>query len=454
MAQYNKSTAQLLADSKTLYEVVMLADSDGNVSNVNSGTYVEFGGSAADAFGRARVSEPQTLGDYKHTYKNLNDFNDVATSGGGVTYTDNDASATLTTNTTATSRIIHQTKRYHHYLPGKSQMILSSFCFNSNDVSCKKRVGYYDDKNGVFFERQTAANGVVTLKFIIRSYVTGAPVDLEVPQTSWNIDKCDGTKSDFTIDTTKTQLFFADFQWLGVGRVRCGFVHDGKIIIAHQFMHSNNIASVYWSNPNLPVRSEVLNTAINSTATMRHICSTVMSEGGYIEAGTDFEVQNTATVATILPGGTWTPVLAVRLKNTFNNYDNRVLFSPENVSIIADVKSIAFKIGKLPTAASLTGTPTWTSVATDSASEFSVNATGVTYANFTSYGGGFVASGTGQGASSSSTPSTLTESRRNLITQNFDSTNSEVFVILARTLATGANDSANVWASLQWKEII
>jgi len=29
MAQYNKTTGQLLADSKTLYEVVMLADSDG-----------------------------------------------------------------------------------------------------------------------------------------------------------------------------------------------------------------------------------------------------------------------------------------------------------------------------------------------------------------------------------------------------------------------------------------
>lgn len=454
MAQYNKTTGSLLADSKTLYEVVMLADKDGNISNSNSGTNVEFSGTSADAFGRGRISEPQTLGDYKHTYKDLGDFNDVATSGGTVTYSNNDAAATLATNTTATSKIIHQTKRYHHYLPGKSQLILASFCFNANHTSSKKRIGYYDDKNGIFFERQVASDGTVTLKFIIRTYVSGAAVDTEVTQLNWNIDKCNGTNSSFTIDTTKTQLVFFDYQWLGVGRVRCGFVHNGEMILAHQFIHSNNLSTVYWSNPNLPVRSEVLNTAANTGANMAHICSTVMSEGGYLEAGTDFEVQNTTTVATPLPGGSWIPIIAVRLKSAFNTYDNRVLFKPENISVFADTKSISYRIGKVPTAASLTGSPTWTSVATDSASEFSVNATGITLANFTSFGGGFVAAGVSTGSETASTPSSMTQSKRNLITQNFDSTNSEVFVIIARTLATGANDSANVWASLQWKEII
>lgn len=454
MAQYNKTTKQLLADSKTLYEVVILADKDGYVTDSNSGVYTEFSGTSADAFGRGRVSEPQTLGDYKHTYKNLNDFNDFAVSGGSVSYATNEANAVLSTNTTATSRIVHQTKTYHHYLPGKSQLIFASFSFNSLNASCKKRIGYYDDKNGVFFQRETDASGNETLKFVIRSYITGTANDIEVSQSNWNLDKCDGTKSDFVIDSTKTQLFFADFQWLGVGRVRCGFVHDGKLIVAHQFLHSNLNSKVYWSNPNLPVRSELLNTATNAGASMQHICSTVMSEGGYVEAGTDFEVQNTSAITTITPGGTWTPILAVRLKNSFSGYDNRILFKPENISVFADTNSIAYKIGKVPTAASLTGTPTFTSVATDSGSEFSINATGITYADFISFGGGFVASGVSTGSQSASSPSILTESKRNLITQNYDSTNSEVFVIIAKTLTTGANDVARVWASIQWKEII
>jgi len=454
MAQYNKTTGQLLADSKTLYEVVMLADADGNPSTGDTGINIEFSNSSADAFGRGRVSQPQTLGDYKHTYKSLNDFLVVSTSGGAVTYNDNAASATLTTNTTATSRIIHQTKQYHHYLPGKSQLVLSSFCFDAANNSSKKRVGYYDDKNGIFFEQEVSSIGVSTLKLIIRSFVTGSAQDIVVTQANWNVNRCDGTQSNFTFDPTKTQLFFTDFQWLGVGRVRCGFVHNGKFIVIHEFAHSNNISTVYWSNPNLPARSEVLNTAINGGATMQHICSTVMSEGGYIEAGTDFEVQNTTQLVTLTPGGTWTPIIAVRLKSQFNGYDNRVLFKPENISMFVDVRSVAFRIGKLPSAASLGGTLTWTSAATDSASEFATNATSINMSNFISFGGGFVASGNSTGSQQSSAPISQTDSRRNLITQNFNSNDSEVFVIAVRTLSTGANDTATIWGSIQWKEII
>lgn len=455
MAQYNKATQSLLADSKTLYEVVMLADKEGNVTSTDSGIYVEYSGASADAFGRGRVSQPQTLGDYKNSYSDdLNDFHTISTSGGAVTYNSNEANAVLSTNTTASSSVIHQTKRYHHYLPGKSQLIFSSFCFNSVENSSKKRIGYYDDKNGVFFEQEVDASGTSTLKFVIRSNVSGSVVDTEVTQENWNTDKCDADSTTFEFDSTKTQLFFVDFQWLGVGRVRCGFVHNGKLIVAHQFLHSNIIANVYWSNPSLPVRSEVLNTAINSSASMQMICSTVMSEGGYIEAGIDWEAQNSVAKATATPGGTWTPIIAVRLKNTFKTYENRVLFKAENISVFADNNSIAYKIGKINSASSLSGSLVWNNVNADSACEYCTNATAITYADFISFGGGFVASGVSTGSQSSSSPSTLTESRRNLITQNYDSTDSEVFVVLAKTLSTGVNDSANVFASIQWKEII
>ena len=455
MAQYNKTTGQLLADNKTLYEVVMLADTDGNPSGSNTGINVEFSGSTADAFGRGRVSEPHTLGDYKHTYNNVDDFFSVSTSGGAVNHTTHKACATLSTNTTATSRIIHQTKRYHHYLPGKSQLILTSFNFGANQNSSIKRIGYYDDLNGVFLENNTNALGVSSLRFILRRGTTGTGVDLTpVEQADWNQDPCNGTKSSFNLDRTKTQLVFIDFQWLGVGRVRVGFVHDGKMIVAHEFKHSNNLSEVYWSNPNLPIRTEVQNTAINTGASMDHICATAMSEGGYIEAGTDWEIQSPSAKLTIKPGGTWTPIIAIRLKNTFNGYKNRVLLSPENVSLFADTTSIAFRIGKVPSVASLTGTPTWTDANANSATEYSTDATGITLADFVAYGGGFLSAGNSNGGASTSQPATLTESKRNFITQNFDSTNSEVFVIMAKTLLTGANDQATVWASVQWKEII
>jgi hypothetical protein len=457
MAQYNKNTQQYLPQAKTLFEVVMLADKDGQPVSSNSGTPVEFSGASADAFGRGRVSEPFTLADYKHTYGDSKDFLTHSVDGGTVSYTTNHANVVLQTSNLATSKVVHQSKLYHHYLPGKSQLVFASFCFNDSDVFCKKRIGYFDDNNGIFFEKEIDDAGNISLKIVIRSNVSGSVVDVEIPQDQWNLDKCDGTgNSGFNLDIEKTQLLFLDFQWLGVGRIRVGFIHDGVAIIAHQELHSNNLDVVYWSNPNLPIRGELLNTAANSGASMQMICSTVICEGGYIEAGKDWEVQNTTVKQTQQPGGTWTPILALRLKNTFNGYDNRVLFLPEAVSVYADLKSVSFKVGKLTSASSLSaGVPlVWNSVNDDSAVEYCENATGINLTDFESFNGGFISSGVAQGSQTAASPNDLIKSKRNIITQNYDSTDSEVYVIIIKTLPTGTNEYANVWTSLQWKEIL
>ena len=53
-------------------------------------------------------------------------------------------------------------------------------------------------------------------------------VDTIVTRNNW-IDKFDGTgSSGLTIDFTKAQIFTFDQEWLGVGRVRMGFVINGN----------------------------------------------------------------------------------------------------------------------------------------------------------------------------------------------------------------------------------
>ena len=61
MAQFRTDTNQLDEKISTRYEVVMIADSYGNVSQ---GT----GGAAVDAFGRLRTSNSFTLFDSNHRY--------------------------------------------------------------------------------------------------------------------------------------------------------------------------------------------------------------------------------------------------------------------------------------------------------------------------------------------------------------------------------------------------
>lgn len=396
-----------------------------------------------DAFGRGRVSMPYTLGDYKHLYGLDPNFIDYKVNGGNVTFQTNQACARLSTTSNTTSRVVHQTKFYHHYMPGKSQVILSSFNFYAATANVTKRTGYFDDNDGIYLEQ--SGNG--TLTWVVRSFVTGTPVERRFTQSQWSEDKCDGTgPSGFNIDITKTQLIWIDFQWLGVGRVRCGFVHDGQYVLAHEFNNSNNLATVYLSNPNLPVRCEMLNTGVTTGAYFDQICSTVISEGGYVEAGQDWAVTNTPR---LLTSGSTLPIMAIRLKNTFRTYQNRMIVRMGNLNMFSDGENIKWRLIKLPDSSQLTET-TWTSVDDDSGVEYNVDATAFTDGD--EIDNGWVGASTqgSQKAGGSPNSNIPSSAKKNYIVQNYDSTNSEIYVVVATNLGA---QSTNVGVGMQWREI-
>ena len=440
------------------------------------GDGLEVKGISPDAFGRTRVSELFTLGDYKHLFAIDPNFLDV-TSNGTVTFVQNKAAATLATNSNSSAYAIHQTKFYHHYQPGKSQLIFSSFVYGAPERNVTKRTGYFDDRDGIYFEQvgSDTANGNLvsnttqTLNWVIRSYtgntaneanvvttINGVPYTYQrrVPQSDWNVDKCDGTGlSGFNLDVTKTQLAFMDFQWLGVGRVRCGFAHNGKLIVAHEFNHSNVLDEVYIANPNLPVRCEIRNTGVGTGGSFDQICSTVASEGGYIESGIDFALTtNSRTTAT--PSATPLPLVALRLKNTFQGFPNRISVRLNQISLHAETNSIVYEVRKVANSSFLannTGSLVWTSAGSSSGVEYCVNADTINDGEV--FAAGFVPAGASQNSLSPVASGALTAAKKNIIVQNFDSSNSEVYVIVARTITTAGNQTASVGAALQWREI-
>lgn len=396
-----------------------------------------------DAFGRGRVSMPFTLGDYKHLYGLDPNFIDYSVNGGNVTFQVNRACARLETTSNVSSRIVHQSKFYHHYMPGKSQVILSSFNFYSATANVTKRTGYYDDNDGIYLEQ----TGDGTLSWVVRSYVTGAPTERRVTQSNWSVDSCDGSgPSAFNIDITKTQLAWIDFQWLGVGRVRCGFVHDGEYVLTHEFNNSNNLANVYLSNPNLPIRCELQNTGTTSGAYFDQICSTVMSEGGYVEAGIDWAVTNTPR---LLTSGTTSPIMAIRLKNTFRTYKNRIIVRIGNLNMFSDGENIKWRLLKLPSSGNITAN-VWTSVDDDSGVEFNTDATAFTDGD--ELDNGWVGASTqgSQKAGGSPNSNIPSSAKKNYIVQNYDSTDSEIYLVVATNLGS---QNTNVGIGMQWREI-
>lgn len=416
---------------------------------------------AADAFGRLRISDAFTLGDYKHLYGLDPNFRDTVTPGGTVTFQNQQACARLTTNNSPTASVIHQTKMYHQYQPGKSQLIKSTFNFYANVPNVIKRTGYFDANNGIYLEQ--SANGA--LSFTIRTDTSGTPSDTRrVYQSEWNHDTCNttiagttagainfGQTGSFNLDITKTQIFFTDFQWLGVGRVRCGFVHDGNYIIAHEFYNSNILPTVYMSNPNLPVRCEIINTGATTGGFFDQICSTVISEGGYVEAGQDWHVSTGNTVITVTGVGNTVPIMAIRLKNSFRGYQNRAIARMGDINLYAEQNPGIWEVKKLDSVAALTlANSTWVSAHANSAVEYNITGTAVSGGEPVS--GGFVGttspggSTKGFGLSSETQP---TAAKKNYIAQNYDSSNSEIFVVTLRAIGS----PVDVWCTVSWREI-
>lgn len=309
---------------------VVILDKGFNPYTASNPLNVMFPDSARnDAFQRIRTSEPETIFDSKQIFDNqplIFDDQEVSGTGTSSVWSKDRASSVMSVSSSTAGKRVRQTFMRFNYQPGKSQFILlTGRIGDSGQAGITRAIGYFDDSNGVFVRDNEG-----TIEVVIRSGVTGSTVEDAVAQSSWNIDKLDGTgSSGYTLDPTKAQIFVIDFEWLGVGRVRTGFVIDGKIVYCHEFNHSNIIDSVYMSTPNLPIRYEIENDGTGGAATLEHICSTVMSEGG---------TQNTGVLRhyngprlTNLSSDTKYVFMAGRLKSTHFGATINI----ENVSIIA-----------------------------------------------------------------------------------------------------------------------
>ena len=263
-----------------------------------------------DAFGRQRVSQPYTLFDSQSRYAADNQFSESTANGASITYNADEAAVLLSADTTSGSTAVRQTYRSFPYQPGKGLLILATFVMAAAQANLRQRVGYFNTQNGVFFQKTNATNA-----FVLRSYVTGTVSDVRtVNQADWNGDKLDGTgASGVTLDTTKAQILWMDFEWLGVGSVRCGFIIDGQYIVCHTFKNANTISNVYMTTAILPVRYEIAATATMSAgATMKQICSTVISEGGFQQVSQEHVARRTTSFANI-DTAAFCPIVSIRL---------------------------------------------------------------------------------------------------------------------------------------------
>jgi len=403
---------------------------DGDVSKINPlpVQLVTGDNAAIDAFCRLRTSFPFTLFDSNLVETNGSLFWDSSTTGSGaVSWLNLEAAQQLQVGTTNADQAVRQTKEYFQYQPGKSQMILMTGVMGAIKANVRQRIGYFDANNGLFFEQ----NGT-NLRVVVRSSTSGSPTDTAVNQSSWNIDKLDGTgNSGITLDMSKTQIFIIDFEWLGVGRVRFGFVINGLVYYCHQVLNANVQTTVYMARPSLPCRYEITNTGTSASSTsMKQICCTVISEGGFNYPGVLRSIDNGNTAVTI--AGTLIPLLSLRLKSANIRSKLRLIRT-----FVKGMNAQPLK-WQLLWNATLTG-PSWTSVGSSAISEYDVTASAIT-------GGDVVLSGYAENTDSADASNLI--SRLN-ITSNIAGTSDTL--TLAAIRASGS--SATALCSISYEEL-
>lgn len=441
------------ANSATTIRATGQTSGAGNV-HVYSGTVSLAQGDnpGFDAFGRFRVSDPVTLFDSKNifnddglatTVENQPLFYDNAQTSGSSTTTSYDANRSCqilsVASGTAGTRV-RQTKMRFNYQPGKSQLVMMTFNLQGTATGLTKREGIFDENNGLYLE---TSGGTVSL--VTRTKTSGTVTNNGVTQANWNIDPMDGSgPSGVTLNWTKAQILWIDYEWLGVGRSRIGFVVDGLVYYAHEFLNANSLASVYMQTPNLPLRSEISN-AGSGTAnlTMEQICSTVISEGGSQDLGA---IRYASTGGAHLDADTENTIYAligIRLKTEYIGASVKLLNAALQIQTASDKLEWMIKLN--PTVA---GTFTY-SDQTNSAVQTALGAAANTVTGGIDIAGGFAESGgIASGAAGSDTRAL---DNAILLGSKIDNT-VDSLVLCVRPIG-GAID-VDVEGALSWREIL
>jgi hypothetical protein len=332
MAQYRTDTKKLDQPTVTRYEVNLL------------GERLTSTGSITDAFGRIRVSNPFTLFDSQHRYKDNEKFDTLTVGTGNTVYKINESVIDMGVNVDSGAKVIRESKRVFSYQPGKSFLVLNTFAFSPLKSGLRQRVGYFGNNNGIYLE----ANGT-NVALIKRSFVTGSIQEERIEQSDWSYDSFDGTgfsaqlggpEHQSGLDLTKANIFWMDVEWLGVGDVRTGFVVDGQFCPAHTFHNDNKNTTTYMTTACLPVRYEIENVgATSSNSTMKQVCSTVISEGGY--QGRNRSRSQTLDMGSfkdLATANTYYPVMSIRMSPSRS--DSVVIPKNIDLTVITNTTSV------------------------------------------------------------------------------------------------------------------
>lgn len=257
-----------------------------------------------DAGARQRVSQLTTLGDYKILNADRTLLLETTGTGTGA-FSNNKYTMTVANG----EYLVRQTKKYHPYFSGKSQIV--EFTFENFHVQANviKRIGYFSsnavapydsDYDGIYLE-----NDGTNIRFRITH--AGTTV-LNVTQANWNVNTLNGH------DWSLFNVVLIDFLWLGGAVVRLYVKTASGFQLCHVYSHASAFSDTMTHSSNQPIRYEIRGNGAGGT--MTYICSQVSTEGSIDEAGIIYSIAHSSSGITLNNIGTTYPLLGIRKRST------------------------------------------------------------------------------------------------------------------------------------------
>lgn len=312
------TTAQTLRTASNLYNSNGLALSDLNTVPTRIGKT-----SQLDPLGRIRTTALQATFEDVFTYDDRRLWSSLATGGATILHSSAQRVYNLATTTASGDRLQFRTRIYHKSNPANSKILYITANFNDATTNNVKKLGMFDVDNGLFFQLSGS-----TLSVVIRTSSSGAPVDTVIPQSTWNVDKLDGTgASGVTLNPLLMQVYVIDYSHIGADRIRFGVMINGDITYVHQILLSNSISFAAPVAATLPIAFDNLNTGIVvGTPTLKVFSTSLQNESGPPYESNLRTVSNGTTLKAII-AATKIPILSMR------SVDTRIPLKIENFSV-------------------------------------------------------------------------------------------------------------------------
>lgn len=330
-----------------------------NINGINPSSY------NADISGALRTSQKNILG----YYKKLNYANSLIMESVG-TGTDTYANGINTMAVTAGQYRIRQSKLFHPYYPGQSQLADITYRNFANQSGVIKRAGYFSSSTAApydtgfdgFFLESNGTDNTYNLKI----YNAGTLIE-SVPSTQWeNKEAVAGYNwNNFTVTSF-------DFLWLGGVGLRFFLAINGAMVNIHTHKHAGNYGSLIMRSPNQPIRYEIVSTT--GSGSFDEVCSVVSTEGvSNINDGYAYSVKTGLPGVSLTTANQTYALMGIRKRAGFReNYAQFVKYFANNLT----ASNLETAILVNPTIA---GTPTWVSAGANTCVEYFVgNGTNIT----------------------------------------------------------------------------